>query len=82
MKKENLVIRRLKSETPLFFKKVKKVLLGIAGSVALAMGALYALPSDVQSLIPIWILKYAGLTVFFMTLMGSFIADLTTTDKD
>ena len=80
--KENYVIRRLKSNTPPFFKKVRKVMLSIATAIGVALGALYALPINVDSVIPIWVIKYCGMTVFLMTMFGAFIAELTTDNKD
>jgi len=80
--KNNYVIRRLRSNTPPFFKEVRKVMLSIASAVAIAVGALYALPIDVPSVIPVWMLKFAGITVFLMTLFGALIAELTTDNKE
>lgn len=79
--KNNIVIKRLKANTPPFFKKVGKVLLSISGAIAVAVGALFALPQDVYSLVPIWMLKSAGISVFLMTLFGAGVTQLATDDK-
>lgn len=80
--KNNIVIKRLKSNTPPFFKKVGKVLLSISAAVATATATLYTLPENVYSLVPLWLLKSIGITVFFMGMFGALITKLATDDKE
>ena len=80
--RSNIVIRRLEASTPPFFKKVGKVLLSISAATATATASLYALPENVYSLVPIWLLKSIGVTVFFMGMFGTLITKLATDDKE
>lgn len=80
--KNNIVIKRLKANTPPFFKKVGKVLLSISAATATATATLYTLPENVYSLVPLWLLKSIGITVFFMGMFGALIAKLATDDKE
>lgn len=76
----NVLLRRLRSTTPPFFSVVSKVLLAIAAAVGTATAVLFTLPTDVYSLVPIWLLKGAGITIFCMTLFGTLISNLATAD--
>lgn len=81
---ENLIkhsVSRFKSSTPPFFKKLSKILKSIAIITATSTTALYALPSDIVSSFPVGMMKYIGITVFFCTMFGYIIAELTTDDK-
>jgi hypothetical protein len=49
--------------------------------IATATGALYALPIEVTSQLPVGLLKFIGITVFSCTLVGLVMAELTTDDK-
>ena len=75
-------IKRFKSSTPPFFKKLSKIFKGLAVIVATATTALYALPTDVTNAFPVGLLKYIGVTVFVCTLVGYLMAELTTDDKE
>ena len=79
--RSNIVIKRLGATTPPFFKKVGNVLLGISAATATATATLYTLPENVYSLVPIWLLKSIGITVFFMGMFGTLITKLATDDK-
>lgn len=76
------IIKRYKSSTPPFFRKLSKVFKAISAVLATATASLYALPSDIVSAFPVTLLKYIGITVFFCSLIGYFISELTTEDKE
>ena len=77
----NHFTRRIKSSTPPYFRKISRIFKTIALIVATATGALYALPIEVTSQFPAWILKHIGITVFLCTIVGLVMAELTTDDE-
>ena len=50
--------------------------------IATATGALYALPIEVTSQIPVGLLKFIGITVFSCTIVGLVMAELPTDDEE
>lgn len=78
----NHFIRRIKSSTPPYFRKISRIFKSIAFITATATGALYALPIEVTSQIPVGLLKFIGITVFSCTIMGLVMAELTTDDEE
>jgi len=78
----NHFTRRIKSSTPPYFRKISRIFKSIALIIATATGALYALPIEVTSQLPVGLLKFIGITVFSCTLVGLVMAELPTDDEE
>lgn len=55
-----VIIERWKAQSPQFFVKLRNLSLAIAASSSAAIVAYSALPTDLQSLIPLWLMKYTA----------------------
>lgn len=76
--KENNIVKRIKADTPLFFKKVRNISTIIAGACGALLISWGTLPAEFTANVPQWIIS----CITALTLGSAVTSQLTKIDKD